>query len=178
MLPAAAPCPRAVGAGSPLPCFLGQEGHIPFLISLRLARGGCGCPAGHEDGHSGTGGCDPTATSWHWDRADVRVPSVPGSLCPSVSSSLREGPGPQPCRSPPLLWERSRRPGLKALGARSVAQGWPGAGALSRASAAAGAGSVGRSRAVPVPLRGWGTGRAGAGAWGGTVWCRSRYVGL
>lgn len=196
VLPAAAPVPSCCGC-CPVPW--GQEGLIPFPVSLMVAHGGCGCPAGHGAGHSGTGGSDPAGASWHRERTGVGVPRCPVPLGLSLPPGRGRGRCPQPCRSPPLRRGCPRRPveGTRRpvcgragsepeLGAGSVpvpergAQG--GAGAGGGAAARGGDGPcrsrcVGRNRAVavpvrgavPVPVRGAGPCGAVAGVRGGAV---------
>lgn len=137
-----------------------------------LAHGCCGCPAGHGEGHSGTGGCDPTGISWHWGRAGVGVPrcppvSGPASLCPSVSCSLPGGA--RPAARSPAGPRRSagNRPGLKAL----CAGLWLGAG-LGRARSS----EPGQRRCQSGERRAEPRG-AGAATRGGDGPCRSRCVG-
>lgn len=192
VLPAAAPVPSCCGC-CPVPW--GQEGLIPFPVSLMVAHGGCGCPAGHGAGHSGTGGCNPAGTSWHRERAGVGVSRCPVPLGLSLPPGRGRARCPQPCRSLPVP---AVPPGMPAppggragsgpeLGAGSVpvpergAQGGAGAGAAARGgdgpcrSRCAGRGCAGV--AAPVPVRGVELCCAGAGPRGGDELCRSWGVG-
>lgn len=144
----------------------GQEGHIPFPVSLMLHTGAVTAQLDMERVILALAVVIPLAPL---GTGNVRVLVFPGVWsCLSVPLGLllpsREGPDPLP----PALAVPAAPLGMptpaRAEGTRSpvcgLAQGWPGAGAVSRVSAGAGAGSVGRSRAVPMPLRGAGRGRA------------------